>query len=38
MINWLLKIIKCNNIVGINSSKELAKHRLYTTKYEDLCM
>jgi hypothetical protein len=38
MINWLLKIIKCNTIIGIDSNKELAKHRLYTTKYEDLCM
>ncbi len=38
MINWLLKIIKCNNIIGINRNKELAQHRNYTIKYEDLCM
>ena len=38
MINWLLNILKYNSRVGISSTRELSKHRLYTTKYEDLCM
>ncbi len=38
MINWLLKILRHNSRVGITSARELAKHRLHTTKYEDLCM
>ena len=31
MINWLLQLFK-------NYSGDLSKHRLHTTKYEDLCM
>ena len=38
MINWLLNILKYNGRVGIATARELAKHRLHTTKYEDLCM
>ena len=38
MINWLLKILRHNSRIGITSARELAKHRLHTTKYEDLCM
>ena len=38
MINWLLNILKYNSRVGISNARELAKHRLHTTKYEDLCM
>ena len=31
MINWLLQLFK-------KHSGDLSKHRLHTTKYEDLCM
>ena len=27
-----------NTRIGIATAQELAKHRLHTTKYEDLCM
>jgi len=38
MINWLIKLITSNTKIGIATAQELAKHRLHTTKYEDLCM
>ena len=38
MINWLIKILKNNSRIGISTTRELARHRLHTTKYEDLCM
>ncbi len=38
MINWLINFLKYNNKVGIAKARELAQHRLHTTKYEDLCM
>ena len=38
MINWLIKLIMSNNNIGVATAQELAKHRLHTTKYEDLCM
>ena len=38
MINWLIKLIMSNNNIGVATAHELAKHRLHTTKYEDLCM
>ncbi len=38
MISWLIKILKHNGRVGITAARELSRHRLHTTKYEDLCM
>ena len=38
MINWLIKLIMSSNRIGVATAQELAKHRLHTTKYEDLCM
>ena len=38
MINWLIKFIMSNSNIGVAATQELAKHRLHTTKYEDLCM
>jgi hypothetical protein len=38
MINWLINILKQNSRIGISTARELARHRLHTTKYEDLCM
>ena len=38
MINWLINLLKYNNKIGIAKARELAQHRLHTTKYEDLCM
>ena len=38
MINWLIKFIMSNSNIGIATTQELSKHRLHTTKYEDLCM
>ena len=36
MIKWLLNVL--NGRVGISSARDLSRHRLHTTKYEDLCM
>jgi hypothetical protein len=38
MIRWIFNKIIKNSRVGISSARELSKHRLHTTKYEDLCM
>ena len=38
MINWLINFLKYNNKIDIAKARELAQHRLHTTKYEDLCM
>jgi hypothetical protein len=38
MIQWILNKLIKNGRVGISSTRELSKHRLHTTKYEDLCM
>ncbi len=38
MINWLIKILTYKNRIGISTARELSRHRLHTTKYEDLCM
>ena len=38
MINWLIKFIMSNSNIGVAATQELAKHRLHTTKYDDLCM
>ncbi len=38
MIRWLFNMLRNSGRVGITSARELSKHRLHTTKYEDLCM
>jgi len=38
MIKWLINMLTNNGRVGISSARELSRHRLHTTKYEDLCM
>ena len=38
MIQWILNKLIRSGRVGISSARELSKHRLHTTKYEDLCM
>ena len=38
MIKWLFNMLNRNGRVGISSARELSRHRLHTTKYEDLCM
>ena len=38
MIKWLINMLKNNGRVGVSSVRELSRHRLHTTKYEDLCM
>ena len=38
MIKWILNLLNSNNRIGISARREMSKHRLHTTKYEDLCM
>ena len=38
MIRWIFNKLVRGGRVGISSARELSKHRLHTTKYEDLCM
>ena len=38
MLNLLKWIFGYNERIGISSDRELSKHRLHTTKYQDLCM
>ncbi len=38
MIRWIFNKLTKSGRVGISSARELSKHRLHTTKYEDLCM
>jgi len=38
MIRWIFNKLTKSDRVGISSARELSKHRLHTTKYEDLCM
>jgi len=38
MIRWIFNKLTKSGRVGVNSARELSKHRLHTTKYEDLCM
>jgi len=38
MFNWIIKLLKKEGLCKVNTQYELAKHRIHTTKYHDLCM
>jgi hypothetical protein len=38
MIKWIFSKLVKSSRIGVSSARELSKHRLHTTKYEDLCM